>query len=128
MEGFSIGKKGSSLETVKFDNNFEFSLISRGDGVEILNQTIQEGKLFYIYPSDNVNALEFYLILSGQVVCEFDNAKHILGPEDYFTARGLQDPIHFTALTKVTLLCVFTEKTLFILVRIFPPLWKLRNK
>lgn len=111
MRGFSIGKKGSFLETVKFDNNLEFSLFSRGDGVEILQQTIEEGKLFYIYPSDNVDALEFYYLLSGQVVCESDNKKHILGPEDYFTARGLQGPIHFTALSKVTLLCVFTEQT-----------------
>lgn len=111
MKGFSIGKKGSFLETVKFENNLEFNLVSRGDGVEILHQTIEEGKLFYIYPSDNVNALEFYFILSGQVVCEFDNSKHILSPEDYFTARGLDEPIYFTALSKVSLLCVFTEQT-----------------
>ncbi|WP_462408515.1 HD-GYP domain-containing protein [Neobacillus sp. Marseille-QA0830] len=111
MGGFTIGKKGVFLETVSFENNLELSLISRGDGVEIIQQTIEEGKLFYVYPSESASALEFYYILSGQVICELDNENHTLGPEDYFSARGLQQPIYFTALSKVTLLCVFTEQT-----------------
>lgn len=111
MAGFTIGKKGNFIETVNFDNNLEMSLVTRGDGIEIIHQSIDEGKLFYVYPSDNVNALEFYYILSGRVECELGNKKHILGPEDYFSARGLSDSIHFTALSKVTLLCVFTEQT-----------------
>ncbi|PLS03682.1 HD domain-containing phosphohydrolase [Neobacillus cucumis] len=111
MDGFTIGTKGNFLETVNFENNLEFSLISRGDGVEILHQSIEEGKLFYVYPSDNPKSLEFYYILSGEVECETDNKKYRLGPEDYFSARGLKEPIYFTALSKVTLLCVFTEQT-----------------
>ncbi|WP_042459967.1 HD-GYP domain-containing protein [Neobacillus dielmonensis] len=111
MEGFTIGKKGVFLETVKFENNLELSLLSRGNGVEIIQQTIEEGKLFYVYPSENASSLEFYYILSGQVICELDTEKLTLGPEDYFSVRGLNNPIYFTALSKVTLLCVFTEPT-----------------
>ncbi|MEH7239172.1 HD-GYP domain-containing protein [Bacillus sp. JJ1562] len=110
MAGFTIGKQGTFLETVNFDNNLEISLVTRGDGVEIITQSIGEGKLFYVYPSENVDALEFYYILSGEVECELNNKKHILGPEDFFSAKGISDPIHFTALSKVTLLCVFTEQ------------------
>ncbi|WP_079525785.1 HD-GYP domain-containing protein [Solibacillus isronensis] len=111
MAGFTIGKQGTFLETVHFDDNLEISLFTRGDGVEIIQQTIGEGKLFYVYPSGNVNALEFYFIVSGEVECEVENKKYILSPKDYFIARELSDPIHFTALSKVSLLCVFTEQT-----------------
>lgn len=111
MEGFMIGKKGSCIEKVDFENNGVFSLLTRGDGVEIIHQVIEEGRMFYVYPSENAKALEFYYLLSGQVVCELDHKRVTLGPEDYFSAKGLKNPIHFTALSKVTLLCVFTEQT-----------------
>ncbi|MEH7333560.1 HD-GYP domain-containing protein [Neobacillus drentensis] len=111
MEGFKIGKKGSFLEKVDFENNGVFSLLTRGDGVEIVRQEIEEGRMFYVYPSENTNALEFYYLLSGEVVCELDNYRHILGPEDYFSARGLKEAIHFTAVSKVTILCIYTEQT-----------------
>ncbi|MFC6040556.1 HD-GYP domain-containing protein [Paenisporosarcina macmurdoensis] len=108
MRGFKIGKKGSSLERVKFNNN-DISLLTRGDGTEVLLQSIEKDKLFYIYPSDNPEVMEFYLILSGEVVCEVDNQKVFLGPQDYFSAKGLLGPIHFTTLSNVTLLWVTTE-------------------
>ncbi|PMC34495.1 phosphohydrolase [Bacillus sp. UMB0899] len=110
MAGFQVRKKGSSLEKVKLNSDVEFSLLTRGDGAEVLHQTIEEGRLFYVYPSDNPNSLEFYFILSGHVSFEFENERHILGPEDYFIARDLKDPIHFTTLSKLSLLCVFTEQ------------------
>jgi putative nucleotidyltransferase with HDIG domain len=108
VRGFKIGKKGSSLERVKFNNN-DISLLTRGDGTEVLLQLIEKDKLFYIYPSDNPEVMEFYLILSGEVVCEVDNEKVFLGPQDYFSAKGIIGPIHFTTLSNVTLLWVTTE-------------------
>lgn len=111
MIGFTVGMKGNFLETVNFENNSEFSLLSKGDGVEIIQQSIEKGKLFYVYPSENNEAYEFYYILSGHVVCELEKHKKTLNAGDYFTARGLKEPIHFTAQSKVTLLCVYTEQT-----------------
>ncbi|ALS78730.1 phosphohydrolase [Planococcus kocurii] len=113
MDGFKVGKKGEFLETVSFDDNSVFSLITKGDGVEILHQSIEEEMLFYVYPSENAKAIEFYFIISGEVLYEADHRQEKLGPEDYFTTRGLKEPIYFTALSKVTLLCVFTEQTFF---------------
>jgi putative nucleotidyltransferase with HDIG domain len=110
MEGFKIGKKGSFLEKVLYDTN-EISLLKRGDGVEVLLHTIEKDRLFYIYPSDDSKVLEFYFILSGEVICELNDEKMILGPQDYFSAMGLIEPIHFTALTNVTFLWVTTEQT-----------------
>jgi putative nucleotidyltransferase with HDIG domain len=110
LEGFNIGKKGSAIETVLY-NRSEFSLLTRGDGVEVLLHSIEKNKLFYIYPSENPNVLEFYFILSGEIICEMNDEKITLGPEDYFSAKGLTDHIHFTALTNVTFLWVTTEQT-----------------
>jgi putative nucleotidyltransferase with HDIG domain len=110
LEGFSICKKGTSLETVLY-NRSEFSLLTRGDGVEVLMQSIEKDKLFYVYPSDNLSVLEFYFILSGEIICELNDEKVLLGPQDSFTAKGLVEPIHFTALTDVTFLWVTTEPT-----------------
>lgn len=128
MEGFMIGKKGTFVEKVDFVNNGIFSLLTRGDGVEVIHQEIEEGRMFYIYPSENTNALEFYYLLSGQVICELDNQKFTLSPEDYFTARGLKNPIHFTALSKVTLLCVFTEQTFVHISRDISALMEITKK
>ena len=108
MKGFKIGKKGSSLERVTYNKN-DIRLLASGDGTEVLLQSIEKDKLFYIYPSDNPEVMEFYLILSGEVVCEVDNQKVFLGPQDYFSAKGLLGPIHFTTLSDVTLLFVTTE-------------------
>jgi putative nucleotidyltransferase with HDIG domain len=111
MEGFTIGKKGTFLEKVDFEENGIFSLLARGDGVEVIHQIIEEGKLFLVYPSENINVLEFYYIISGTVICEADNQKQLLGPDDYFISRGLKEQILFTAQSQVKILCVFTDQT-----------------
>ncbi|WP_335869499.1 HD-GYP domain-containing protein [Bacillus sp. 2205SS5-2] len=110
MEGFKIGKKGSVLEKVQYNQN-EMSLLADGDGTEVLFQTIKKDRLFYIYPSENLEVMEFYLILSGEVECELNKEKVRLGPQDYFSAKGLKEPIHFTTLTDLKLLWVVTEPT-----------------
>lgn len=110
MDGFRIEKKGSFLEKVLF-NRSEIGLLTSGDGVEILHQTIEKDRLFYVYPSDNPNVLELYFILSGEIVCELKDEKIVLGPQDYFSAKGISEPVHFTALTDVTILWITTEPT-----------------
>jgi putative nucleotidyltransferase with HDIG domain len=112
LEGFKISKKGESLETVT-NNKSEFSLLTHGDGVEILTLKVEKDKLFYVYPSENPSVLEFYFVLSGELMCELNEEKIILGPEDYFSAKGLTDHIHFTALSNVTILWITTEPTFF---------------
>jgi hypothetical protein len=42
--------------------------------------------------------LEFYVILSGEIFCEVDDEKVVLGSQDYFTAKGLMEPLHFKSM------------------------------
>jgi putative nucleotidyltransferase with HDIG domain len=110
VEGFKIGKSNSFLEKVLYNKN-EIGLLTRGDGVEILLQTIQKDRLFYVFPSNNPDVLEFYFIISGEIICELNDEKILLGPNDYFSSKGIIDPVHFTALTNVTFLWITTEPT-----------------
>ncbi|NMH69378.1 HD domain-containing protein [Bacillus sp. RO3] len=112
MEGFKMGNIRAPLEKVTFDH-FELGLLSKGDGVEVLIQTIHEASMFYVYPGDNPSGMEFYYVLSGEMECEIDGEKKMMRAEDYFSAQGIREPIHFTAVTQVTLLWAVTEPTFF---------------
>ncbi|MGD6830965.1 HD domain-containing phosphohydrolase [Sutcliffiella halmapala] len=110
--GFSIGRKGTSLEKVNLDN-FDISLLSRGNGAEVMIQSISKDNIFYIYPGESPEVMEFFYILQGEVVCELNGEKIILGPHDYYSASNLQEPIHFNALTDVSYLWFITEPTFY---------------
>ncbi|EDL65437.1 HD-GYP domain-containing protein [Bacillus sp. SG-1] len=112
MEGLKIGSKESSLEKVVLDP-LELSLISRGQGVEVITQRIEAGRMVYLYPSDNPDAFEFYFILSGEITFEDQGVNCTLGTEDYFSAEGLKETIFFKVISEVKLLCIFTEQTFF---------------
>jgi putative nucleotidyltransferase with HDIG domain len=107
---FTIGKKGTSLEQVTL-NNYDMSLIAKGNATEVILQNITKGNIFYVYPSENEGVMEFFFIISGELLCEVNGEKIYLGPEDYFTATDIEIPVHFSALTNVTYLWVITEPT-----------------
>ncbi|MDX8289309.1 HD domain-containing protein [Metabacillus indicus] len=110
--GLTIGRQGTSLEKVSFDQ-FTISLLARGDGSEIMIQTISAGNLFYVYPSENQDVMEFFYLLQGEITCERDGEQQRLGPGDYYTAQHLAEPVHFSALTDVVYLWVITEPTFY---------------
>nr|WP_207789137.1 HD domain-containing phosphohydrolase [Neobacillus terrae] len=100
------------MEQVTFDH-YDISLLARGDGSEIMIQSITKDNLFYMYPADNPNVMEFVYILQGEVICELDGEKVCLGPHDYFTSTNIKEPIHFTVLEDVVYLWVITEPTFY---------------
>jgi putative nucleotidyltransferase with HDIG domain len=110
MQGFIVGKKATYLEKVQLDTN-EISLLSRGDGVEIMTHSIKKDKLFYAYPAENAKSLEFFYVLSGEMLCEMNDSKVKIGPEDYIKIQDLDEPIHFQAISDVRLLWISTEPT-----------------
>ncbi|CAH0347645.1 HD domain-containing phosphohydrolase [Bacillus sp. CECT 9360] len=110
MEGLMISKKGANLEIVHQYSN-ELSLLSRDNGVDIMLQTVYKDKLFYVYPSENPEVLEFFYILSGEMECDQDGDKVTLGAHDYITFKGIKESVHFVAKTDVTYLWIITEPT-----------------
>ncbi|MDQ0220436.1 HD-GYP domain-containing protein [Peribacillus cavernae] len=110
MKGLKISKQGNQIDVVHQFSN-ELSLLSRDNGVDIMLQTIYKDKMFYIYPSENPDVLEFIYILNGEIECDQDEGKVTLTTRDYFTVKGLKEPVYFTAKTDVTYLWVITEPT-----------------
>ncbi|MGD7045749.1 HD-GYP domain-containing protein [Jeotgalibacillus proteolyticus] len=108
MEGLKIYKKGTYVEKVDM-NASSISLLLQGGGIEVMTETIFQDKLFYLYPSDNKDVMEFIYILSGEISVEEDIEKQILYAGDYFSAKALKGPVLFKALTNVTYLWVITE-------------------
>lgn len=110
MEGLTVGKKGSTIETVEY-NVSKIGLLARGNGAEVLIQHLDKDKLFYLYPSDNPDVMEFYYILEGEVECELDSKIVRFSQGDYFSAQNLADTLHFKTLSALTFLWVVTEPT-----------------
>ncbi|MFD1780529.1 HD-GYP domain-containing protein [Fredinandcohnia salidurans] len=109
---FAIGKKDTYMEQVSFEG-FDISLLARGAGTEIMIQRIAETNIFYVYPSENPNVMEFFYILSGEMVCELNGEKITLGPRDYYYASNLKEPVHFSVIKDVEYLWVITEPTFY---------------
>ena len=104
MKGLDILKKGS-LETVK-SGSTTLSLLGRGGGMEIMKQTVLQDKLMILFPGENADVQEFFYILDGEMEVDIDGAVSLLGPNDFFSAKGLEVPVHLTAKTDVTFLSV----------------------
>ncbi|MCA0984225.1 HD domain-containing protein [Halobacillus yeomjeoni] len=109
---FTIGRNGEHLEQVVFEH-FDISLLSRGGGTEVMVQTITKDHMFYVYPSDNPGVMEFFYILSGEMICEWGGEKIKLGPGDHYTAYNLEEAVHFTTLSDVVYLWVINEPTFY---------------
>ncbi len=109
---FNIGKKDTSIEKVSMEA-FELSLLSKGDGMEIMVQSVLKNNIFYIYPAESPKVMEFFYILEGKILCEMNSEKIELGANDYFTCSNLEEAVHFTALTDVKYLWAINEPTFY---------------
>ncbi|RDU37951.1 phosphohydrolase [Neobacillus piezotolerans] len=81
--------------------------------MECMIQTISKDNLFYVYPSDTPDVMEFFYILSGEMVCEYQGEKIKLEPGDYYSAVNLEKPVHFSTLTDITYLWIISEPTFY---------------
>ncbi|WP_028784854.1 HD-GYP domain-containing protein [Thalassobacillus devorans] len=112
MRGLNVFNKQSFLDNLKYTTN-ELRLLERGDGVEIMLQTIYKDNIFYIYPSDNTNIMEFFYILNGTLECDIEAQRVQLTQNDYYSVKNLNGPVHFKALTDVNYLWIITEPTFY---------------
>lgn len=106
MKGLDILKKGY-LEKVHNDST-TLSLLGRGSGIEMMKQTILKDKLLILIPSEESDVQEFFYILEGKIEAEIDGVTVTVGPHDFISAKNIEEPVHFTTKTEVTLLSVST--------------------
>ena len=110
MKGFTVGKKGSTIETVEYSVS-KIGLLARGNGAEVMIHKIDKDKLFYLYPSDNPEVMEFYYLLEGEAECEIDGERFNFSRGDYFSSQNLEETVHFKTLSEATFLWIVTEPT-----------------
>lgn len=104
MKGLEILHNGY-LETVN-NGSTTLSLLGRGGGIEVMKQTVLKDKLMILFPGEDDGVQEFFYILNGEMELIVDDATSILGPNDFFSAKDLQEPVQLTAKTDVTFLSV----------------------
>lgn len=112
--GLYLGKNGESIETARYDSS-DLSLLARGDGSEVILQTIRNNKMFYVYPSDDTETMEFFYILEGECIYKSKEKEVTLKQNDYFYVKDLQEAVFFTPTTDMKLLW-YTTKPAFYLV------------
>ncbi|MEI5908297.1 HD domain-containing phosphohydrolase [Bacillus spongiae] len=108
MKGLQINKKTYPLEKLLQETG-NLALLARQDHLEIMLQEIDEGMGFYLYPAEDNTTMEFFYIIDGEIEYDLNGDKQILGRNDYFTARGLEDSFIFKVKKTLTLLWITNE-------------------
>ncbi|PLT30404.1 HD domain-containing phosphohydrolase [Peribacillus deserti] len=109
MEGLYLGSKDTFIEKANNPDSTEFRLLAKGDGSEVIYQTIRMGKSFYLYPGDVSNTLEFFYIIEGTCVYETKERSISLRPGEHFYIHNLKEPAYFLAQTDMQLLWFTTQ-------------------
>jgi putative nucleotidyltransferase with HDIG domain len=112
MEGLYLSTNKEYIEKANLDSA-HFSLLAKGDGAEIIFQTINKGKTFYLYPSDNPNTLEFFYVIEGECVYETKEKNIHIRPGDYFYIQKLKEPAYFLTKTDIKLLWFTTQPAFY---------------
>ncbi|ANU09764.1 phosphohydrolase [Planococcus antarcticus DSM 14505] len=123
MKGLDILKNGY-LEKVNNESTF-ISLLGRGDGLEIIKQTVMKDKLIILFPGKDALVQEFFYILNGVLEVEIDGRKIQIKENDFISAKNLEETVHFTALTEVSFLSVSTAPVFYYLSEVINELKKI---
>jgi HD-GYP domain-containing protein (c-di-GMP phosphodiesterase class II) len=92
----TVVHKNDAIETVKM-KGLEVSLLSTGDGTETILHKLDKGSHWVITPEEGWEALEYFYILSGQLILKKDDSNIILNPGDSFSATAIQEIAFFIA-------------------------------
>lgn len=108
MNGIHIGKKGDFLDNF-VQNSGELRLLGKGDGSEVMLQSVKANENVMIVPGDHIELMEFFYILEGELELDHGDSKTILNSGDHFYTHHLNNNIQFITITDVTLLYFSTQ-------------------
>lgn len=108
MIGLHLGIQGKYLEKA-VDESSEYSLLAKGDGAEVILQTIKQDAAFYVFPGDEPETMEFFFILEGECLYEGTDTQIHLKSGEYFYIHHLEDATYFKALSNMKLLWFSTQ-------------------
>ena len=95
MKGFlfNINEK-DFIETVQMQG-LQTSLLASGDSTEVIYHKLLPGKMWALEPEEGWEALEYILILSGELKLQEDNGFKTLKPGDSFYRCPVQEHYFF---------------------------------
>ncbi|WP_308635809.1 HD-GYP domain-containing protein [Paenibacillus silvisoli] len=104
----SIKRKGDYIESVS-TKGAVISLVSSGDGTEIIHHKLESGFRWYIAPEEGWLALEYVHILSGELVWQKQDGDVVLKSGDSITAYMLTEMANFIAAQETEFLYIVSR-------------------
>jgi HD-GYP domain-containing protein (c-di-GMP phosphodiesterase class II) len=104
MQG--IYAKFDANEVKDPNNGPVLSLLAEHDNVEIMLQTIKKGQIMWISPSDDIDMMEFFYIVEGDLILKNENETIKLGKNDCFYVNGLKEEVLLESGTDLKVLYV----------------------
>lgn len=92
MDGVFVNKKNTTKLEAGFDT-VRLALLAKSGDLEIMEQTLIKGATVWLKPSDDPEALEFFLVQSGQIEFDADGETQMLVPGDSFYCADLRRDI-----------------------------------
>lgn len=107
-DGFIILGQGEYFERVTL-GGLTVSLISSGDGTEIIQHELTAGAMWSITPSPGWSGLEFISIVSGELECKSKAGRTLLVPGNKLFTDQLNQDLFFIAKTDVVFLYIASQ-------------------
>lgn len=108
MEQFVVGQAGVFLNGISVKSH-EVNLLARNGDTEILIYKFDADARAMLEIADPSQNMEFFYIMSGQVVFDFDNTSRTLRQNEYFYVTNQQSKVYIKAETDATMLYVSTH-------------------
>lgn len=105
-KGLHIVRKNEYIESA-VQKAGELQLLGKGDGSEVLIQKIKANSTVFIEPGENIELMEFFYVLEGEL--EFIDCKERLQVGDSFYSHYLTEPVELRTTSDTTLLFLTTQ-------------------
>jgi HD-GYP domain-containing protein (c-di-GMP phosphodiesterase class II) len=86
----------NAIETITYKSTV-LSLLSSGDGTEVIHHKLPAGHRWALNPEDGWNALEFFYIISGKLIWKHENGERKLVTGSSVSAQPVKEPAIFFA-------------------------------
>lgn len=108
MKDLFLLRSGESLLEVRQNQN-SYRLLADQDKVNVSVSHIKADSAVWITPGEQHHYLEYYMLLSGEIIIPHDGKQEHLHPGDSFSVVDLDEEISLIPVTDIELLCVSSQ-------------------
>lgn len=108
MKDLFLLRSGESLLEVKQNQN-SYRLLADQDRINVCVNHIKADSTVWIVPGEQHHYLEYYMLLSGEIIIPHEGEQKHLHPGDSFSVVDLDEEISLIPVTDIELLCVSSQ-------------------